>query len=165
METLSLVLGLIFSIGLTLGVGASTFALINFIVAIRDGVIDESEKRLMSVVYVVLRIGMALIAVGLVGPLLLYGLDILNPVYLIVITLLVIVTLNAILMTMRKMPMKYGAVIAGGSWYAMFLVTELPLYDVSYPVLLMLYAAFVLAFYVVFESLKLAFLPGESQRN
>ena len=57
----------IFTVGLTLGVGSSTFALIFFIRALQDGVIDASEKRFMHSVYAVLRIGMVLSLIGLIG--------------------------------------------------------------------------------------------------
>lgn len=159
MELISLILGLIFRIGVTLGVGSSTFALTNFIVALRDGVIDEGEKRMMHVVYVVLRIGMALIAIGLIVPLFVFGLEILTPQYLMVLTLLGIITLNAILMSKKLMPMRYGPVIAGGSWYAIFFAVELPLYAVSYPMLLLYYGVFLVVFFLSFEAIKKVFLP------
>lgn len=159
MELIALILGLTFRIGVTLGVGSSTFALTNFIVALRDGVIDEGERRLMHVVYVVLRIGMALIAIGLIVPLFVYGIDILTPQYLMVLTLLAVITLNAVLMTKKLMPMRYGPVIAGGSWYALFLIAELPLQLVAYPVLLAAYIIFLVVFYIGFEFIKKTFLP------
>lgn len=159
MEILSLIFGLIFRMGVTFGVGSSTFALTNFIVALRDGVIDEGEKRLMHVVYFVLRIGMVMIAIGLIAPLFVFGLDILSTQYLMVLTLLAIITVNAVLMTKRIMPMKYGPVLAGGSWYSIFLVTELPVQGLSYPVLLMYYAVFLVIFYLGFELVKKTFLP------
>ena len=159
MEIIGLLLGIIFAIGLTLGVGSSTFALTNFIVALQDGVIDDSEKRLMKVVYVILRIGMGLLAFGLIVPILLYGIEIVDTQYLMAILLLVIITVNAILMTKRTMPMQYGPVLAGGSWYSLFLLTELPFYGVALPVLAFYYVAFVVVFYFVFEAIKKKYLP------
>src|SRR5690606_6006925 len=144
-----------------LGVGSSTFALVNFIVALRDGVIDESEKRLMHVVYFVLRIGMVCIGLSLLG-LLVYDyvisggrtFEYIGPKYLMQLTLLAVITINAILMTLHKMPMRYGPVIAGGSWYSLFWVTELPLQGATYLTYFLYYAAFVVVFFIVFEAAK-----------
>ncbi len=51
------------SMAISLGVGSSTLAIINFFVAIADGAIDETERKMMGVVYKVLRVAMVLILI------------------------------------------------------------------------------------------------------
>jgi hypothetical protein len=46
---------------ISLGVGSSTLAIINFFVAIADSKIDETERIMMGVVYTVLKVAMVLI--------------------------------------------------------------------------------------------------------
>ena len=115
---------LVFDVGLTLGVGSSTFALLFYIMALTDGEVDPSERRFMHAVYKVLRIGMFLIAFALILSLF-TTLDITFQ-YISQWSLLLIITLNALGMTFKVMPMKYGPVITGGSWYSLFLVSILP---------------------------------------
>lgn len=146
----------IFTIGLTLGVGSSTFALTFFIRALEDGAIDPSEKRFLHTVYVVLRLGMITIAFGLVATLL-AGQALPLPQYAMQWTLLGVITLNALLMTVRVMPMSVGPVLAGGSWYSLFWITALPLGGVAYPALLIYYGGFLIAFFIVWTYLKKRF--------
>lgn len=145
--------------GITFGVGASTFALTFFINALEDGVIDPSERRFMHIVYVVLRIGMTLITLSLLsfGAIAFFSKGIaalLSPLYLMELTLIGVIIVNAILMTKRLMPMKFGPVLAGGSWYSLFFVSALPLAVTTYPALLVAYAAFLVLFFVVFTAVR-----------
>lgn len=144
----------VFSLGLTLGVGSSTFALIFFISGLRDGVIDQSERRFLHIVFTVLRIGMALIFVGLV--LALFGTHAFS---LVPWVLLLIITVNAVLMHKKMMPMRFGPVIAGGSWYALFFVTTTPLGSLPGPVLTVLYGAFLTLFFVFFSFMRRHYAP------
>jgi hypothetical protein len=153
----NIITSLIFDIGLTLGVGSSTFALIFFIRALEDGTIDQLEKRFMHTVYFVLRIGMILIGIGLLATLL-TGQSLPFTQYAMQWTLLAVVTINALLMTWNIMPMTIGPVLAGGSWYALFLVTSLPIAPVSYMKLLVYYALFLVVFFVVWTMVKKKFL-------
>ncbi len=157
MDISILTTSLVLTIGQTLGVGASTFALIFYLMATQDGVIDASERRFMGAVYVVLRIGMVLITLALLGRLFVGIL--LDSVGIMQWILLGIITLNAVLMSMRKMPMRFGPVLAGGSWYSFFLVSALPLGPISLSVLVGLYAGFLCIFYVIFTLLR-GFLVG-----
>lgn len=143
----------LYTLGQTLGVGSSTFALIFFVIAMRDGVIDASEKRFMHAVYFVLRIGMAFILLALL--LSLFFKIPFAGIYLMQWIFFGIIVVNAILMTMRKMPMQYGPVIAGGTWYSLFLITNVsPLATFATISLLMLYVAFLIIFYLVFTFIK-----------
>ncbi len=164
-ETVLTITQVLHQMGITFGVGASTFALTFFINALEDGQIDSSEKRFMHIVYVVLRIGMTLITLSLLsfGALVFFSggsVSILSsPLYLMEMTLIGIIIINAVLMTYRKISMKLGPVLAGGSWYSLFLVTALPFAAIPYLVLLLYYAAFLILFFVAFTLIKNHFVP------
>ena len=113
----------------------------------------------MHIVYVVLRIGMILITLSLLsfGAIAFFSKDIAalsSPLYLMEVTLIGVIILNAVLMTKHVMPMKFGPVLAGGSWYSLFLVTALPFAATLYPTLLIFYGAFLVLFFVVFTAVK-----------
>jgi hypothetical protein len=152
METLQIITPILLTIGQTLGVGASTFALLFYIMATQDGVIDSSEKRFMRAVYVVLRIGMVIIATALVLKYLAGTAT--TPIYLMQLTLLGIITLNAFLMSKRLISMRIGPVLAGGSWYSLFLISTLPLNNVSLGKIFIGYCIFLVFFYASFSFIK-----------
>ncbi|MEK7628730.1 MAG: hypothetical protein AAB421_04945 [Patescibacteria group bacterium] len=158
MELFAALAPFIFKMGTTLGAGSSTFALAFFIKALSDGVIDQSERGLMHVVYAALRISMVLIAVGLVG-LLWTREELPLAAYFMLWTLLSIITINGILMTRRLMPMRLGPVIAGASWYSIFFVSE-SFVDpsTSYGMFWIYYILFAIVFFVAFEILKSKFI-------
>ncbi len=52
------------------------------------------------------------------------------------------------------MPMKYGPVIAGGSWYSMFFVSKTPITNLDALWLIGSYVLFLAFVYFVFHSLK-----------
>ena len=159
MEWFMLFTVIIYKIGVTFGVGASTFALLFYINALKDGIIDASESRFMHLVFIVLRIGMALITFSLSSFAVLWAIQgniimALQPLYLMEVTLMAVIIVNAILMTKHLMPMKFGPVLAGGSWYSIFLVTTLPLVGFSYAMLFYFYLFFLALFFVVFSLIK-----------
>ncbi len=145
-----------FSLGLSLGVGGSTFALIFYIKALEDGVIDASEKRLMHTVYVVMRVGILMIFLGLLGFVFAGGI-LAARVHVYEWFLLTIIIGNAVLMHYRYMPMRFGPVIAGGSWYSLFLASKLPLERVDTVQLIVTYIAFLALFSILFRHLKNTF--------
>lgn len=111
------------SISISLGVGSSTLAILNFFAAIADGTIDETERRMMGIVYVVLRVAMWAIltstlllvsveysAVGLMG---------ISAFTFAQLFTLKILFINATLMTAHLMPSTYGPAIQAGSWYTL----------------------------------------------
>lgn len=111
------------SFSISLGVGASTLAIINFFVAIADGKIDETERRMMGVVYKVLRIAMVLI---LVTSVLLaateysaYGFLGMSAFTHGVLFALFVLYVNAMLMSAHLVPSTFGPAIQAGSWYTL----------------------------------------------
>jgi len=117
------------SLSISLGVGSSTLAISNFFVALADGVIDETERRMMGVVYVVLRIAMVLI---LVTTLLLVaheyssvGIAGLHAFTWSQLLALCVLYINAMLMTAHLIPTTFGPAIQGGSWYTLGVLAAL----------------------------------------
>jgi hypothetical protein len=111
------------SFSISLGVGSSTLAITNFFVAIADGKIDPTERRMMGVVYVVLRIAMGLI---LVTTLLLlcmeygtFGLMEMSAFSAGQLVALFVLYANALLMTAHLVPSTFGPAIQAGSWYTL----------------------------------------------
>lgn len=142
----------IFTVGLTFGVGASTFALIFYVQALRDGVMDSSERGFLHSVFVVLRIGMILVGIALLATFITERAF--TNVQSTQLALLIIITLNAILMTLKKMPMKLGPVLAGGSWYSLLIVSKTPITEQSVPMLVGIYIVFLVVFYFVFHFIR-----------
>jgi hypothetical protein len=140
------ILTIIQAFAISLGVGSSTLAIVNFFVAIADGKIDDTERKMMGVVYVVLRVAMVLI---LLTTLALLGLGLLAheaPVLAnyALLTIVAVLYLNAILMTKHIMPSTFGPSIQAGSWYALAALMSILAqgYEVtSYPLFLLMYAS------------------------
>ena len=111
------------SFSISLGVGSSTLAIINFFTAIADGTIDDTERRMMGVVYVVLRVAMVAILITtvlLTGAKLLYiPFSQLGAFTFGQMTVLFVLYLNAALMTAHLMPSTFGPAIQAGSWYTL----------------------------------------------
>lgn len=102
----------------SLGVGASTIVITSFLVALTDGKIDPSERRMLGVLYVALRVAMfsilgttALIAA--LKPAQFDGIE----TYLII--LIAALFANAILMTKHWISSKIGPAIQAGTWYTL----------------------------------------------
>ena len=129
METFLLLTTILKVFAISLGVGSSTLAVTNFFVAIADGEIDETERRMMGVVYVVLRIAMVLILATvalLVGTeYSAVGITHLSAYSLAELTVLFVLYLNALLMSAHLVPTTVGPAFQAGSWYALGTLTAL----------------------------------------
>ncbi len=136
------------SLAISLGVGSSTLAVINFFVAIADGTIDVQERKLMGVVYIVLRVAMILILVlaAFIGLLSFAdgGMLYFSPFILGMWTLIAMLFLNAFLMTKHIMPSNIGPALQASTWYTLgvvFALVPLGLTGFSYIEFLVGYAA------------------------
>lgn len=129
MEMIIIVTTIFQSIGVSLGVGSSTLAVTNFFVALSDGKIDESERRMMGIVYIVLRVAMVLILLttGLLTILqsTVYGAAYFTPFVIGFWILIAILFLNALLMTLHLMPSTFGPSLQAASWYTMGILMAL----------------------------------------
>lgn len=116
------------SMAVSLGVGCSTVAIINFFVAISDGQIDENERKMMGIVYVLLRLSMVFILLSTTIIACLYfiaGTNYFMAFTMSYWTLLVVLYTNAILMTKRKMPSNIGPALQASTWYTLGILTAL----------------------------------------
>jgi hypothetical protein len=130
MTSIMITAGILQSIFIALGVGSSTLAILNFFTAISDGNIDKTERRMMGIVYIVLRIAMVGILVTtltLLGPALFSDTQELANFNIAQLIIIAVLFINAILMTLRKMPAKYGPGIQAGSWYTLGIISALQL--------------------------------------
>ncbi len=111
------------SFAISLGVGSSTLAILNFFSAIADGTIDATERRMMGIVYRVLRVAMlAIVAttVVLVGTEISYnGIGGLTGVQTGQCLVILVLCVNAVLMSKHIVPSNIGPALQAGSWYAL----------------------------------------------
>jgi len=117
------VVTIIQSFSISLGVGSSTLAILNFFAAIADGKIEPAERRMMGIVYIILRIAMVLIlgstmyllatefATGEIFNLSAFALG--------QLTVIGVLYLNAVLMTAHVVPSALGPSVQAGSWYTL----------------------------------------------
>ena len=146
------------AVALSLGVGSSTFALIFHFMGMRAPAAHTAGKPYQKVVYVVLRIAMALILLTEIGKTILYvqnglTLEAARAAHslLFLWTLIGALYMNAILMTLHLMPMKAGPAIQATSWYALGVLTALPVVTFTYLPLLLTYLAGIVAMAVLIE--------------
>ncbi len=129
MEWIFILVAVAQSIAISLGVGSSTLAIINFFVAIKDGNIEPVERRMMGIVYVVLRIAMAAIlitlAVGTLRNWSIYGIESLTTVTVSQWILVFVLYANAILMTKRIMSSRFGPALQASTWYTLGVISAL----------------------------------------
>jgi hypothetical protein len=123
MTILFTLVAIVQSFSISLGVGSSTVAIVNFFVAIADGSIDPSERRMMGIVYVLLRIAMLMILITTFILVArdyaqqgLWAMSDFSIAWIFVISALFV---NAMLMTMHKVPSNFGPAIQAGSWYTL----------------------------------------------
>lgn len=132
MESFFIVVSVLQTMAISLGVGSSTFAILNFFTAISDGEIDASERRMMGMVYIVLRIAMVLIL--LTSATLAYityrevGLPQISPMMGAFWTLIAVLYINAGLMTVHKISSKIGPGLQAGTWYMLGIFSALTLH-------------------------------------
>jgi len=130
MMTIITLVSILQVMAISLGTGCSTLAIINFFVAIADGKIDETERKMMGVVYVVLRVAMVLILITTLSLVAfeanaLGGFSLLPAFTLILLIPLAVLFINATLMTMHIMPTTFGPALQAGSWYTLGTLTAL----------------------------------------
>jgi hypothetical protein len=159
MDIFLITAAIVFSFAVSLGVGSSTMAIINFFVAIADGTIDPVERRMMGIVYRLLRICMVTIfftlAILTAASSYKLGADALTALLAAQWTALLVLYANAILMTLRIMPSTVGPALQAGSWYMLgLLMTLIPLGLATFS-----YAQFLLC-YAVLITLAISIVNG-----
>lgn len=133
-------------IAVSLGVGASTFAIIFFFLGMRAAADREAGRPYLKTVFVVLRIAMVLILLTEIAKVVLYtflgvplaalvAVDVLVFIW----TVIAVLYLNAILMTLHYMPLRLGPAIQATSWYTLGIVSTLPIVTFTYLPLILVY--------------------------
>lgn len=159
METITIIFSIIQTLGISLGAGASTIAILNFFQAISDGKIDETERNFMGITYRVLRIMMTIILVStfILACLgyLTQGLEYFTSYIIAQIILTLTLFLNAFLMTLRVMPSTFGPAIQVSSWYTLgFILALTPhnLTDFRLQVFILAYLTFIVCVIAIINS-------------
>lgn len=129
METVTILLAILQTMAISLGVGSSTIAILNFFVAIRDGKISPEERAMMGIVYIVLRVAMVAILLTTFVLALLnaqtYSSGYFSDYKIAIWTLIFTLFFNAFLMTKHLVPSSIGPAIQAGSWYTLGIITSL----------------------------------------
>lgn len=125
MSTDDIYLGLILLhiAGTVLGVGGATFIEVFLNKALADGKMDDVEKGFMKLTYTVLRTGLVISVVTGIGFLILYYSTgqfarLQNPVLWAKNTIIVILVVNAVLLHLHKMKLRWGSALSFVSWWA-----------------------------------------------
>ena len=146
-------------LGLSLTVASSTYALIFYFQSLRDGTVDDTEKRFLHTVFFVLRLGWALFAAGEI-ILLAFIFSLGTPLSAVSDTIWMtwlifgVLLLNAYLMTKHIMPMRFGPALAGGSWYSIFFLNVLPFGNFHWSFLILGYVIFLAVFFGILEIIR-----------
>ncbi|MBP9843164.1 MAG: hypothetical protein KBC62_04125 [Candidatus Pacebacteria bacterium] len=122
MTTFLTLVAILQSFSISLGVGSSTLAIANFFVAISDGGISPDERRMMGVVYIVLRVAMILILLTtlcLLAAQYSAGTLFLVPFNIAQLSVIGVLFVNAMLMTAHIVPSNFGPAIQAGNWYTL----------------------------------------------
>jgi hypothetical protein len=134
MSIMTLLLALVIvaqSLSLSLGVGAATLALLHFFSAIKDGVVDDTERRMIGLSHQVLKVVLTLLlgtSVYLVaGEYNARGLLGLSEETYFFLTLLFILFGLQLLMNARLVSTTLGPALQVGTWWALATFAVLPL--------------------------------------
>lgn len=124
-----LIASVVQGVAVSLGVGTSTMAIVNFFGAIADGKIDEAERRMMGFTYFVLRVAMVIILLTVLASftaeVMLTGTLVLTTATVATILLVSMLYINAILMTAHIMPSTIGPALQASTWYTLGIMASL----------------------------------------
>jgi len=159
------ILVLVHLLGTVLGVGAATFAEIFYLKALKDGEISPDEGSLLKATYAVLRIGLILGILSGFGFLLLYRFTgqedrLLDPKLWAKMTIIVVLTVNALLLQWHRIPMWLGASLSITSWYAAMILGSWRNVPYSYIEIMIGYFVAVGVMVVVLEYIKKWYLKN-----
>ncbi len=129
METILVAAAIVQGVAVSLGVGTSTIAIVNFFAAIADGVIDQTERHMMGYVYFMLRVAMVpillTILITFTAEFVSTGAVLLTTATAATIILVSVLYINAILMTLRIMPSTVGPALQASTWYTLGIMASL----------------------------------------
>lgn len=153
MEFLYITFELALAIGISIGMGTSTLAILNFFYAISDGTITETERNFMGITYTVLRVAMGIILVSsLILTLLgynIFGEDYFTPFIGAQSFLVLVLFANSALMTLKLMPSTFGPAIQASTWYTLGFISALLQYIQGFNIMLFLFAYATFIFFAI----------------
>lgn len=141
-------------VGTVLGVGGATFAEINIMRALSDGVVSPDESNLMRGVYTTIRLGLFLTLISGFGFLVYYRLNGMEELLYAAklwakMTIIGFLSVNAILLQIRFIPFMWGSAISITSWYAALVLGSIRQIEYSYFAILAVYAAAVCVAFLI----------------
>lgn len=156
------------AVGLCLGTSTCVMTLYYYLVA--KGKTEEAEKKIMHILYIVLRIGMCLAVLTEVTTLIyyyhvdnfIYWTD--NPELLMRLTIFAVICANAYAMRHRKVTMWLGPVFAGGSWYAYFFFSVWIETEATYLTLLIGFIVWLTVVFTVLAGLRFYLTRNQASR-
>lgn len=156
-------LSLLYYLGMIYGVGASTFALLFYFRARKDGKVDASEHNLIHVVNFILRIGVFVLA--LIEFILIvtawkagYTEYFFSSVLWIRLGLLFFLTLDAAILERKLFPGWVGPGLAAGLWYLYFFIHLFKPAVYSFATLLSICVVSIVAWLYVVRTIKKIYL-------
>jgi len=123
-----------------IGVGSSTLAIASFLVALSDGQIDQSERRMLGVIYYSLRVAMVMLSVSLFVIGMMFPGSIESSTFLWILMLALVV--NSILMTKHWISFRIGPAFQAATWYTLGFVMSIEAFSLlplTWSTFLMLY--------------------------
>ncbi|HEX4799061.1 MAG TPA: hypothetical protein VFV22_00790 [Candidatus Paceibacterota bacterium] len=128
LETITPLIIIMNTSAIGLGVGASTLAIISFLVALHDGTIDTSERRMLGVIYSLLRFAMVSILITLILIIWLQP-SLFGSQTTYIVILVGIIFLNAIAMTKHWISSKVGPALQAASWYTLGFISTIHMFS------------------------------------
>jgi hypothetical protein len=121
--TLYELLVLMHIVGTVLGVGAATFAEIYYTRFNSDDIVNDDERKVLSITYTVMRAGLFLLVISGFSFVLYFRLTehveiLTSPSFLAKMTIVAVLVGNALLLQARMVPFAIGAAGSLTSWYA-----------------------------------------------
>lgn len=147
--------------GSALGLGGATFIEVFLNKALRDGVVDPTEKMFLSATYKVLRVGLAISFITGLGFVWIYIVNdqiyrMTNPVFIAKMLIVFILVLNAVLLHLHKMKLWWGSTLSFMSWYFAFFLGTFLTHSIRFGFweIMITYVVFVIAGGYVLEAIR-----------
>ncbi|MEQ1678810.1 MAG: hypothetical protein ABL876_19090 [Chitinophagaceae bacterium] len=122
-----IILVILHLVGAVLGVGAATFIEVFLNKSLADGKMDDVEKGFMKTTYIVLRVGLVLSVLTGIGFLMYYYslgqyAKLTSEVLWAKNTIILVLVVNAVLLHLHKMKLRWGSSLSFMSWWVSFVL-------------------------------------------
>lgn len=140
-------INLLFQLGVSVGVGASTVAIALRVLSLRDGKIDAFEKQHIDLIHRVMRFATVFVALGLVLSLL-SGAVPRDIQYALQWAMLGALITNSLFMAQQSISHTFAPSLQAATWYALLALTILPVHTLPLIVIAVLYIGWIFATYL-----------------